>query len=197
MRKLRTCAGSVNGVVKPFKDSLRRRDEQIAPAAPRRPGRGRPVRRVDGGRPFAASPQTKRVHPWIDIKCLTIGKRLNQHGPMSRILALITGASSGIGAAYAHLLAADYDFVLVARRVDRLSRLADELRAAGAAVEVLPSDLGTPDGLAGLRLGETICVPGLEDQSAALDALLVAETVLRVNGNRPSPALRYRHQQAA
>ena len=52
-------------------------------------------------------------------------------------------------------------------------------------------------GLAGLRLGETICVPGLEDQSAALDALLVAETVLRVNGNRPSPALRYRHQQAA
>lgn len=67
---------------------------------------------------------------------------------MTRTLALITGASSGIGAAYARLLSHEHDFVLVARRTDRLNELAAELRTAGAAVEVLPADLATPAGLA-------------------------------------------------
>ncbi len=60
--------------------------------------------------------------------------------------AIVTGASSGIGATYARKLARrGHGLVLVARNRERLQALATELRAAhGVAVDVLPADLTVP-----------------------------------------------------
>ena len=62
---------------------------------------------------------------------------------MTRPLAVITGASSGIGASFARKLAArGYDLLLVARREDRLYALARQLSDQyGIAAEGLVADL--------------------------------------------------------
>lgn len=62
--------------------------------------------------------------------------------------ALVTGASSGIGAEFARQLAArGMHLILTARREDRLRELADELdRRHAARCEVIPLDLAAPDG---------------------------------------------------
>ena len=65
---------------------------------------------------------------------------------MTSQTALITGASSGIGATFAHHLAQrGYGLILVARSQDKLEQLASSLRQAhGVTVDVLPADLAQP-----------------------------------------------------
>jgi short-subunit dehydrogenase len=66
-----------------------------------------------------------------------------------RRLAVVTGASAGIGRAFAERLAREaWDLVLVARRRERLEEMATELRQAQARrVDVVAADLTTPAGL--------------------------------------------------
>lgn len=68
---------------------------------------------------------------------------------MSRHIALITGASSGIGKAFAHHYAATgFDLVLVGRDVEQLSAVCAEVIAAGASCQICIADLSKPDGVA-------------------------------------------------
>jgi short-subunit dehydrogenase len=63
-------------------------------------------------------------------------------GGLSEKTALITGASSGIGAATARELAQlGARVILVARRADRLEMLADEICRDGGAAHIIPADL--------------------------------------------------------
>lgn len=70
-----------------------------------------------------------------------------RHGAADSKTAIITGASSGIGAATARLLARrGYRVVLVARRAERLELLADEICRDGGAAQVIVTDLTDEEG---------------------------------------------------
>ena len=82
---------------------------------------------------------------------------------MSRRLVLITGASSGIGLAFARTYAAHgWDVAVTARRADRLEKLVEEIRLRfGVEAHALPADLAdpaTPEALQKslLALGRTV-----------------------------------------
>ncbi len=66
---------------------------------------------------------------------------------MARRLVLVTGASSGIGAAFARVFARKgWDLALVARREDRLTALAEEMKAQfGVDSLIIADDLSDPE----------------------------------------------------
>jgi uncharacterized protein len=86
---------------------------------------------------------------------------------MARRLALITGASAGIGAAFARIYAAHgYDVALTARRADRLEQLASEISLRfGVEALTVPADLAAPGGVEAM-------LAGVEEQGRVVDALI-------------------------
>lgn len=65
-------------------------------------------------------------------------------------LALITGATSGIGEEYARQLPESTDLILTGRNTEKLKELASELGSKTRKVETIPADLATSEGLAAL-----------------------------------------------
>jgi short-subunit dehydrogenase len=128
-----------------------------------------------------------------------------------RRTALVTGASAGIGAAFArHLAAEGYSLLLVARRVERLQELAAELTARqGVRCDVFAADLNDPAAPAaimafaegqGLRIDVLINNAGLSGKTAFADTpwpKLAAEIQLMVTAvtelcHRVLPGMRAR-----
>ena len=81
---------------------------------------------------------------------------------MTERVTLITGASAGIGAELARIFASKgHRVALTARRADRLTKLADEIIAAGGAAPiVIPCDLERPD--AGDQIAAILAAEGVE-----------------------------------
>lgn len=107
---------------------------------------------------------------------------MNDSAPLAGTVALVTGASSGIGAATAEALAADGAAVaLLARRADRLDALADAIRAAGGTALAVPGDVTDAAGIAAAvdrtverlgRLDVLVNNAGLMRMGAATEAAL-------------------------
>ena len=84
----------------------------------------------------------------------------------ARPVALITGASAGIGAGLAREAANDgHDLVLVARRREPMEALAAELKSTGAQITIIPADLSRPGAAAAL-------MKTVEQSGLAIDTLI-------------------------
>lgn len=87
---------------------------------------------------------------------------LGLKGQVRGQLALVTGASSGIGRAFAKKLGSQgYDLIVVGRRRDRLEELAADL--SDVKVQILVADLG-----------EVVCAPGVE-RAELITSVFLAE----------------------
>ncbi|MEM9126215.1 MAG: SDR family NAD(P)-dependent oxidoreductase [Pseudomonadota bacterium] len=80
-------------------------------------------------------------------------------------IALVTGASRGLGAALAEALAPDYHVVAVARTTGGLEELDDRIQAKGGTATLAPMDISDPNAMA------TLC-RGIHDRWGKVDLWL-------------------------
>ena len=120
----------------------------------------------------------------------------NNSADLTGRVALVTGASSGLGARFAQVLAAHgAAVVLAARRLDRLEALADKIRAAGGKALAVQMDAVAADSLiAAVAAGEAAFGPidilinnaGMPDaQRAHKMSVAFVDQVLGVNLRAP------------
>jgi len=89
------------------------------------------------------------------------GRITGQTAPMTQI-ALITGASRGLGAALAEALAPTHHIIAVARTTGALEELDDRIQARGGSATLAPMDITKPEAMA------TLC-RGIFDRWGSLD----------------------------
>ena len=81
---------------------------------------------------------------------LTVGAKTIKASTMTNEIALITGASRGLGAALAETLSAKYHVIAVARTIGALEELNDRIIAHGGQATLAPMDITNPDAMAQL-----------------------------------------------
>src|SRR3954471_10157342 len=85
---------------------------------------------------------------------------------MADRVAVVTGASSGIGAATAKMLAREgFAVALAARREERINELAEEISSSGGKALAIPTDVGDP-------ASATALIETAKDELGSLDVLI-------------------------
>lgn len=116
---------------------------------------------------------------WHDEALTPLFKRIKRRS-MTQKIALITGASRGLGAALAEALAPTHHIVAVARTTGALEELDDRIKAVGGSATLAPMDITVPEAMA------TLC-RGIHDRWGHLDLWL--HTAIHATALCPAPSV--------